>query len=149
MLMMYRGRVSASRRGLPSGGDVTRRERSMSGARLAPIRIRAIRRNADLPRLDLFGLRDAQRQDAIGELRLGALALHPDRELDAAAERAEAALAVQVLVATDLLVGLELAAQGQVLAGHGDLDVIGLHAWQGGSDDDLVVRLVHVDGGAA
>src|SRR3990170_7002465 len=110
MLMMYRGRVSASRRGTPDG-DVPRRDRCTSGglgvvARLDCITGAGI--DANLARLDLLRLGNAEGQHAIGEAGIGLLALDPHGKLQAPVERAIPALPVQVLVSLDLVIGLEL-----------------------------------------
>src|SRR5688500_13935462 len=102
--------------------------------------------DADLSRLDLFRLRDAQGQDAIREGGVGPVALDADGKLNGSAERAETSLTIEVLLAADLVVGLEFATKGEVLARHRDLDVLGLHAREGGRDDDLVGCLMDVDG---
>src|ERR671924_1943460 len=149
MLMMYRGRWRSSRRGTAGYCPFTRRDRSMLVALPAILRAggRGSWRDLDLARLDLLGLRDVQAQDAVLERRLRLVTLNANRELDRPAEAAVSALTVQVLIAVDLLVGLELAANRQRLAGHRDLDVVTLDTRQRRAHDDVVTGLMHVDRG--
>src|SRR3546814_3303763 len=73
-------------------------------------------------------------------------AIDPDRQLEAAVEAAESALTVDVSIVLDGLIGLHVTAQGEVLTGDGDVDVVRLHAGQGSGQDDVVIGLVNVDG---
>src|SRR5690554_1545749 len=103
MLMMYRGRVRSSRRATPwrtptRRGRFTSGRRRLDGLRLCGLRAVAAGIDADLARLDLLRLRDPQRQQPVGEGRLGIVALDPHRKLDRPVERAEPTLAVQVLI---------------------------------------------------
>src|SRR5918992_5264873 len=142
MLMKYRGRWR-SRRGGPLSPPA-RRARSMS-AGLGAI-VGCSRLDLDLPRLDLLRLRDVKGQDPVGEGCLRSVALDPDRQLQRSAEGAVAPLAVQVLVAVDRVVGLELSTQGERLAGHRNLHVLGLEAGERDGDDDLIGGLGKVQG---
>src|SRR5688500_18103572 len=147
MLMMYLGRVSSSRRGPAVAGSGPRRVRCTSGRLGAVCRLTCITGacvDADLARLDLFRLRDAKRQDTVGEVGVSTLSLHAHRKLDVPVESAVPALAVQVLILLDLVIRLELTANGQILAGAGDVHVLRLEPGQGRGDDALVGGLVHV-----
>src|SRR5437762_9419574 len=105
--------------------------RAIAGGRGHPHGLRRTSLDLDLLGLDVLSLRDVKVQNAVLEGRLGLLALHPNRKLQLAVEAAVAALAVEVLVALDLLVRLELAADLEGLAGEGDLDILRLHAGEG------------------
>src|SRR5918999_874572 len=144
MLMKYRGRWR-SRRGTPLSPPA-RRARSMSAGLRAIVGRSGL--DLDLPRLDLLRLRDVKGQDPVGEGCLRSIALDPDRQLQRSAEGAVAPLAVQILVAVDRFVGLELATQGERLAGHRDLHVLGLEAGERRGHDDLIRGLVNVEGRA-
>src|SRR5688500_19663431 len=122
MLMMYLGRVSSSRRGTAVAGSGPRRDRCTSGRLGAVCRLNCITGacvDADLARLDLFRLRNVQRQDTVDERRIGTLSLNANGKLDASVESAEPALAVQVVILRDLFIRLELAAEREVLTGDG------------------------------
>ena len=69
--------------------------------------IRGAGADANLPGLDLIGLRDAQGQEAVREGRFGAIAVDSDRQLEAPVEAAESALTVDVSLVLDGLIGLE------------------------------------------
>src|ERR1044071_8088282 len=99
MLMKYRGRLG-SRSELIARSSVRRplgrsRRRAAIGRGLDPL---GCRLDLDLPGLDFLRLGDAEGQHAVLERRRGGVALHADRQLELTVERAEAALAIEVLL---------------------------------------------------
>ena len=107
---------------------------------------RGRRGDLDLLRLGLLGLGQPQRQHAILVLGLGLAGVDRGREAHHALELAVAALAQVIMLVLLLLLGLDLAADGQRIAVGGDLDVFGPHARQRRLDDELVLILGDVQG---
>src|SRR5919201_958321 len=120
---------------------MSRRLRTIAGFRSHLHGLRPTSLDLDLLGFDLLRLRDAQRQHAVLEGGLRLVAGDADRQLDLTAEGPIPTLAVQVLVAVDLLIGLEFATNLKGLAGEGDVDLLRLDARKGRGDDDLVSRL--------
>src|SRR5215212_4961583 len=105
----------------------------------------AQRRDPDLARLDLLGLRDLEAEDAVLERGVRLVRLEPVREGDGAAEASPADLLedVAALLGLALLGGPAGDRDGPVL--HGYVNVLGLDPRKGGLDREAVGGRRHVE----
>ena len=99
----------------------------------------------DLLRLERFLLRQAQRQHAVGELRLDLLGIDGGRQLEVAHEGAVAALDAVILLGLLVLLELALALEREHVAVERDFDLLSLHAGELGRHDQSVLLFVDVD----
>src|SRR5687768_6073653 len=86
-----------------------------------------------------------QLQDAVLHVSLDPVALHPHRKSHLAGETPVTSLAHVVVALAFAFLLLELTADSQYVALDRDLQIVWLHARQGGSDDVVIARLIHVE----
>src|ERR1035437_811666 len=120
---------------------------SLDGCRLlmlaVAVELSRLGRDSDLPRLDLLGLRNTERQNAVFEGRHGLVRLEAFRQVESSHEAPAAdLLQQQALASWDHRT--RVAGDGQGVALHRDLDLFGLDAGQDRLDDDFVVGCADV-----
>src|SRR6266508_5701116 len=122
-----------------------RRGEARHPARGACVRLQHV--DLDLLGFELLGLGEADGQHPVTVRGLDLVGLHRNRQRERALEFPEPPLVAIHVVLLGFLAPLPLSLQGEHVPGDREMDVLLVQAGQLGGQNELVLRLVYVDGG--